>query len=65
MGMLYAKRPIQEPYSEEVRAELHSAWEKEKERLLEADVTIPKNVEPLARRTFMAGYIAAMNTPPF
>jgi hypothetical protein len=65
MGMLYAVRPIKEPYSEEVRAELDIAWEKEKERLMEADVTIPRNVEPLARRVFFSGYVTAMNIPPF
>lgn len=65
MGILNAVRPIQEPYSEEIRLELNAAWEKEKERLTEADVTIPKNVEPLVRRVFFAGFIAANNTPPF
>lgn len=65
MGMMYAAKPLVEPYSAEVRAELAGAWEKEKERLLEADVTISKNVEPLVRRVFFAGYVAAMNVPPF
>ena len=32
---------------------------------MEADVTISKNVEPLVRRVFFAGYVAAMNVPPF
>lgn len=65
MSLIYAVRPITEPYSEEARAELNAAWEKEKERLVEAAVTIPKNVEPMARRMFIAGYVAAMNIPPF
>jgi hypothetical protein len=65
MGMMYAAKPIVEPYSEEVRLELAEAWEKEKQRLMEADVTISKNVEPLVRRVFFAGYVAAMNVPVF
>lgn len=65
MGMMYAAKPLVEPYSEEVRLELAEAWEKEKERLMEADVTISRNVEPLVRRVFFAGYVAAMNVPPF
>lgn len=65
MGMLYAVRPISEPYSEEIRQELNIAWEKEKERLEEEGVTIPRNVEMLVRRTFFSGYVAAMNIPPF
>lgn len=65
MGMLYAVRPIKEPYSEEALLELNAAWEEEKGRLEEAGVTIPKNVEPLLRRVFFNGYAAAMNVPPF
>lgn len=65
MGMLREMRPIREPYSEEVQSELQAAWEKELERLIDADVTIPRNVEPLVRRVFKAGFIAAMNTAPF
>lgn len=65
MGILNEVRPIKEPYSEEVRAELNAAWDTEKERLMEADVTIPRNVEALARRVFCSGYITALNAPPF
>jgi len=65
MGLMQEPRPIREPYSDEIRAELQTAWEMEKERLIEADVTIPRNVEALARRVFYAGFIAALNTPPF
>lgn len=64
-GIMYERKPLSEPYSEEVRVELAEAWEKEKERLLEADVTISKNVEPLVKRVFFAGYVAAMSVPPF
>jgi hypothetical protein len=65
MGMLYESLPIREPYSEAALAELQAAWEKEKARLVDSDVTLPRNVEALARRVFFDGYIAAMNHPPF
>lgn len=65
MKMQYVAKPIREPFSDEMRLELNDAWEKEKERLTEADVTIPRNVEPLVRRVFFAGYVAANNVPPF
>lgn len=65
MSIMSEKKPIKEPYSKEVLEELEVEWKAEKERLIEADVTIPKNVEPLARRVFFNGFIAAANTPPF
>lgn len=65
MSIMNTVKPVREPYTAEVLTELNEAWEAEKERLIEADVTVPKNVEPLARRVFFDGYIAAANTPVF
>lgn len=64
-NLLEKKRPIVEPYDEDVRVWLQAEWEKEKDRLMESDVTVPRNAEPFARRIFFDGYVAALNTPPF
>lgn len=65
MGMIDEPLPITEPYSPVVKPVLTSAWEAEKARLEDGGVTIPVTSEALARRTFMAGYVAALNASPY
>lgn len=65
MTIMNEIRPITEPYSPEVREELNELWEKEKVRLVESNVTLPRNVEPMAKRVFCDGVIAGLNMPPF
>lgn len=63
---IHLKRPITQPYPEEVITDATNAWEAEKHRLEhEEHVTIPKNIEPLVRRVFIDGFVSALNDPPF
>lgn len=65
MSLINEPLPITEPYPATVKPVLETKWEKEKDRLEEEGMTIPQNVEALARRMFMAGYVSAINSHPF